>query len=822
MKVPLKWLSEYVEINLEPKEYAEAMTMSGSKVEGVEKQGEEIYRVVLGKILSLEKHPDADKLQVSKVDVGDETIQIVTGAQNVSVGDYIPIALDGAVLPGDKKIKKGKLRGLESNGMMCSINELGYTKYDFPDAAEDGIYLISTNLLNEKYANIMTDPGEFDKKVLGKDIREVLGINDDVVEFEITPNRPDCLSIIGIARETAATLGTAFRKPVITVKESAGNAKEHASIEIRDVDLCPRYAARVIKNVKIGPSPQWMKERLRAAGIRPINNIVDITNYVMLEMGQPMHAFDLDNIKGSKIIVRRSAEGEVIETLDGNERKLEPGMLVIADEQRPVAVAGVMGGGNSEVTDGTTTILFESASFNGTSVRITSKKLGMRTEASSRFEKGLDVNNVVNALNRAAELIVELGAGEVVSGLIDCYPSKLEPRIINLDSHRINALLGTDIPKSEMKNILRSVELEIDDATDKVVVPSFRQDIEEMADLAEEIARFYGYNTIKPTLLQGKETTRGIKSTKQRIEDRIHNTMTASGLYEIYTYSFTSPDVFDMINLPPDSPLRNAVVISNPLGVDYSIMRTTTIPDMLAVLARNYNRRIEEARLYELSYTYSKKKTRCSQVKGIDESSLPLEIETLTLGMYGKTDFFDLKGVVEELLADLRISNYELLRETDNPIFHPGRTAALIINGEKAGIIGEVHPDVLEKFEISTKAYVGVIEVEKLISNAKEGAQYKALPRYPAMTRDIAMLVKDEVLVKEIEDIIKQKGGEILEDIKLFDVYKGKQVPEGMKSVAYSITFRAEDRTLVDEEVNKVMEKVLQGLKTGLDAQLRE
>lgn len=822
MLAPLKWLREYVDINVGLKEYADAMTMSGSKVEGFEKQGEEIQKVVLGKIVSIEKHPDADKLQVTKVNVGSESIQVVTGAQNISMNDYIPVALDGAVLPGGKKIKKGKLRGLESDGMMCSIDELGYTRYDFPDAAEDGIYIISRELLSEKYTGGVKDDGEIDQKALGKDIREVLGINDEIVEFEITPNRPDCLSILGIARESAVTFGTAFRKPRIGVKEAGGDVNDYAAVQIEDADLCPRYAARVIQNVKIGPSPEWMKERLRAAGIRPINNIVDITNYVMLEMGQPMHAFDLDKLRGGKIVVRRAQAGETIETLDGSERKLEPGMLVISDAERAVAVAGVMGGGNSEISGNTGRILFEAASFNGTSVRMTSKKLGMRTEASSRFEKGLDVNNVVEALNRAAQLIEELGAGEVVTGVIDCYPEKLEPGVIKLECEKINALLGTEVSKEEMVKIFKALELEVDAAGERVTIPTFRLDIEEMADLAEEVARFYGYNTIKPTLLPGKETTRGVKSVKQRLEDKIRDTMTASGLSEIYTYSFASPGVFDTINLPADSPLRNAVVISNPLGADYSIMRTTTLPDMLTVLSRNYNRRTEEARLFEISYTYSKNSGRKSLVEHIDESALPVETETLTLGMYGNADFFDIKGVVEGLMSELHISDYEFEREAGEASFHPGRTAVLLINGEKAGIIGEIHPDVLEKYEIQTRAYVGMLEVEKIIKYAGETPQYKALPKFPAVSRDIAMLVKDEILVKQIEDIIRQRGGKILEEIKLFDVYKGKQVPEGMKSVAYSITFRAEDKTLTDEDVGKAMAKILDGLRNNLEAQLRE
>ena len=823
MKAPMKWLGQYVDINVSPKEYADAMTMSGSKVEGFETQGNDFSNIVLGRIVTLEKHPDADKLQVSAVDVGgavEGTVQIVTGATNVSVGGYIPVALDGAKLPGGKTIKAGKLRGVESRGMMCSIQELGYTRYDFPDAAEDGIYLISPKLLMEKYGTI--DQAILGKDILGKDIREVLGIDDTVVEFEITPNRPDCLSIVGLARETAATLGTVFQKPSIHVKEEGGDIEGRATVTIEADDLCPRYAARIIQNVKIEESPAWMKESLRAAGIRPINNIVDITNYVMLEMGQPMHAFDLDNLEGSKIVVRRAALGEAIETLDGNSRKLDTDMLVIADGKKPVAVAGVMGGGNSEVTDSTRNILFEAAVFNGTSVRITSKKLGMRTEASSRFEKGLDVNNVVEAMNRAAQLIEILGAGQVSKGIIDCYPGKVEPRVIPLEPDRINALLGTELTGDEMVKILQSVEFLVDQATNTVTVPTFRGDVEEMADLAEEVARFYGYNNIKPTLLAGKETTRGIKSFKQKVEDSIRNNMTASGLMEIYTYSFAGPGVFDSINLAPDSSLRDAVVISNPLGVDFSLMRTTTIPDMLEVLSRNYNRRTEEARLFELSYTYNKQKPRENGVKGIDETALPREIETLTLGMYGKLDFYDMKGAVEGLLKELNIKDYKFVRETDNPTFHPGRTATLMIGGRKAGTIGEIHPDVLKKYDIAAKAYVGVIEIDRLIRSAGKSPQYKALPKFPSTGRDIAMLVSDEIMVEQIEEIIRKNAGRILEEVKLFDVYKGKQVAEGMKSVAYSLTFRAEDRTLVDEEVNKAMAKVVSGLKENLKATLRE
>lgn len=818
MKAPIKWLSLYTDINVTPKEYADAMTMSGSKVEGVEVMAGGISNIVLGKIEDITKHPDADKLQVCTINAGNGNIQIVTGAQNVKVGCYIPVALDGAILPDGKKIKKGKLRGVESNGMLCSVEELGYTKYDFPDADEDGIYLISGAMLKEKFAG-----KDLDTELLGTDIRAVLGIDDSVVEFEITPNRPDCLSIVGIARETGATLGTSFKAPVINVAEKAsGNAKDSVSVEIEDAKLCPRYAARVIRNVKISDSPWWMKERLRAAGVRSINNIVDITNYVMLEMGQPMHAFDLDNIKGSKIIVRRAKSGEEIETLDGSKRALEESMIVISDEERAVAVAGVMGGGNSEVTVNTKSILFESALFNGTSVRITSKKLGLRTEASSRFEKGLDVENAIAALNRAAELIELLGAGDVEKGIVDTYPVKYEEKVIGLQADRINELLGTEIQSAAMVNMLEKIGFKYDSSKDAVVVPSFRADVEGMADLAEEVARFYGYNNITPSLLKGKETTIGVKTPKQKLEDKVKNTMTGCGLYEIYTYSFASPDVFDKIKLPADSDLRKAVVISNPLGVDFSLMRTTTIPDMLNVISRNYNRRVPEGRLFELSYVYRASEKRDSAVKGIDESNLPREVQLLTLGMYGKVDFYDLKGTVEELFSALGIVDYTFERETDNGTYHPNRTAAIIVGGKKAGTIGEVHPDVQENFEIGTKAYVGTIEIEVLMENCGKVPQYKALPKFPAVSRDIAMVIDDNVLVSEIEAVIKQRGGKLLEDITLFDVYKGKQVQEGMKSVAYSITFRAEDRTLTDEDVAKAMVKILDGLKNNLNAQLRE
>jgi phenylalanyl-tRNA synthetase beta chain len=795
MKLPLSWLKDYTDINASPKEYADALTMSGSKVEGWEVLGAEIDRVVVGRILSIEKHPDADRLQVAQVDAGNGTIQIVTGATNIKVNDLIPVALDGSSLPGGKKIKKGKLRGIESEGMMCSIAELGVTKEDYPNAVEDGIFILEGDI------------------VPGTDIKDYLGMNDTVVEFEITSNRPDCFSIIGLARESAATFGTSFRIPEVTVKELAGPIDGKASVEIKAPELCPRYAARIVENVKIEPSPRWMQERLKAAGVRPINNIVDITNYVMLEYGQPMHAFDLENLKGSSIIVRRAEAGEKMRTLDGQDRELDPSMLVIADAEKPVAVAGVMGGENSEITPSTRTILFESANFDGISVRLTAKKLGMRTEASGRFEKGLDPENVINAIDRAAQLVEELGAGNVCKGVIDCYPVKKEKRVIPFDPDRINALLGTDISILKMMAILNRIEAKVDAVSGTVIPPSFRPDLECEADLAEEIARFYDYNNIKATLLEGKAATVGGKTEKQKIVDLIGRTMQSCGLSETYTYSFASPKVFDMINLPADSELRKAIVISNPLGEDYSIMRTTTIPDMLKILALNYNRRVEEAKLFEISYVYLP--------KSLPLTELPDEKQVLTIGMYGNVDFYDLSGTIEELMASLGIKSYMLEAVKDDPTFHPGRTARLMINGKSCGILGEIHPAAAENFEAAQRNYVAVIDIEPLVRNASLKAEYKPLPKFPAVTRDIAVLVDEAVPVKLIEQIIIAGAGKIFEEVKLFDVYKGKQVPDGKKSVAYSITFRASDRTLTDEEVGKAMEKIIGRLSEQLGAQLR-
>lgn len=793
MKAPVKWLKDYVDISVPVKEYTEAMTMSGSKVEGVEDMGKGIEKVVVGKILSIEKHPDADKLRICKMDIGSETLQIVTGAPNVKEGDYIPLALVGAKLPGGE-IELSKLRGVESYGMMCSIDELNLTRDYLPDAPEYGVYVFSGT------------------PELGADVKDVLDL-DQVVEFEITSNRPDCLSIIGLARESAVTLGVPFKKPQVTVKEEAGgNANDYASVEIQAPELCARYAARIVKDVKIEPSPVWMQRRLAAAGMRPINNIVDITNYVMLEYGQPMHAFDLNKIQGSKIIVRTAREGEEIRTLDGQDRKLDTQMLVICDENRPVAVAGVMGGENSEITEGTHTILLESANFKGSSVRITGKKMGLRSEASSRFEKGLDTENVIPALNRCAELIELLGAGKVVRGIIDCNVKPYEKKVMKLEPERINAFLGTDISAQEMIKIFEALEFEVDKEAMTLVPPSFRGDILAFEDLCEEVARFYGYNNIKPSLLTGKETMRGGKTYKQRMEDVITNTMRGCGLNEIYTISFTSPKVFDTINVPADHSMRNAVVISNPLGEDYSIMRTTTLPDMLRVLATNSNRKVPEARLFELAYIYLP----------VEGQMLPDEKETLTIGLYGGTsDFFELKGIVEELLSSLGIEKAEFKAEQNAFGFHPGRTANLYIDGKMAGTLGEIHPEVAERTECPPRTYVAMLDVQILIDASRTDKQYKQLPRFPAITRDLAIVVRDELYVADLMKAIEQKGGEYLEEVKLFDVYKGAQVPEGMKSVAFSLSFRAPDKTLKDEEVTQAMDRILKNLEKTFGAQLR-
>lgn len=796
MNLPMSWLKEYVDVNRKTADFIEDITLTGSKVESVTNAGDGIEKVVVGKVLSIEKHPDADKLVVCQIDVGQsEPIQIVTGASNLFVGAFVPVALDGAKLAGGVKIKKGKLRGVPSNGMMCSVEELGFTRNDYPEAPEHGIYI-------------------FDKEYpTGSDVKPILEVDDDVVEFEITSNRPDCFSIVGLARETAATYRLPFKYPEITVKEEAGgNAQDMISVEIKNPELCPRYIARVVKNVKIGPSPQWLRHRLTASGLRPINNIVDITNYVMLELGQPMHAFNIDTIDERKIIVRNANEGEKITTLDGVERNLDPSMLVISDCNKAVAVAGVMGGENSMITEDASAILFESANFNGPSVRITAKKLGMRTDASSKYEKGLDPNLSIEAVNRAVQLVEMLGCGEVVKGMVDCYPNKREKWSVNYTTESINKLLGTKISKEDMIDIFKLIEVDADG--EKAIIPTFRPDLVTEADLAEEIARFYGYDKIETTLAAGTPTV-GKKSKSQVVEDIIRDTMVSMGLSEAMNFSFEGTKVFDKLCIPENDELRKTVTISNPLGEDFKIMRTTTLNGMLTSLSTNYNRRNPEAGLFEIGKIYLP--------KALPLTELPTERTVLTMGMYGKTDFYDIKGIVEELTEVLGMrADVEYSPMSKLPYMHPGRCASISIGDENLGFVGEVHPTVSDNYEIGTKVYIAVIYVDTLCEKTSFDRVYRPLPKFPAVQRDISMLVEDSVIVKDIENIIKNKGGKLVENIQLFDVYKGKQIQDGFKSVAYNISFRAADRTLTDEEIASPMKKIIKELQEKLNAQLRD
>ena len=798
MNVPMSWLKSYVDIDVDTQQIADDMTMSGSKVEAVEYKAKDFCNVVAGKITKIEKHPNADKLVVCQLDIGEKTVQIATGATNVLEGQYVPVALDGAVLAEGKKIKNSELRGVESQGMLCSIEELGYTRADYPEAPEDGIYI-------------------FENEVpLGADALELLQIKEDIIEYEITNNRPDCYSIIGLAREAAATYGKKFNYPEITVKaEASGNASDHVSVEIASPDLCYRYAARVVKNVKIEQSPLWLRHRLTCAGLRPINNIVDITNYVMLELGQPLHAFDASDITDGKIIVRNATDGEKMTTLDGNERTLDSSMLVIADPVKAVAIAGVMGGENSKVTDGSEAVVFESANFNGTNIRLTSKKLGLRTDASGKYEKGLDPNLSIDAVNRCVQLVEMLGCGEVVPGIVDNYPTPVAKRKIAFRPEKINALLGTQIKESDMHAYLNRLEIEVENNV--ATVPTFRPDLEMEADIAEEIARIYGYNKIVTTLSAGTPTA-GKKSQKQLTEDLIKNTMTAMGFSESMTYSFESPKVFDKLTLGGTSNLRNAVVIKNPLGEDFSIMRTTTLNGMLGNMATNYNRRLDEAMLFEIARVYLP--------KALPLTELPIEEDMLTIAFYSKDntkDFFYLKGVCEELFDTMGIlDKIQVDAEKELPFMHPGRCAKFSAFGQDAGFLGEIHPQVAENYSIGTKVYAACIPCSMIYERANLVNQYKSLPKYPAMTRDIAMLVKDEVASGQIERIIRKRGGKLIENVKLFDVYKGAQIAEGMKSLAYSISFRAEDRTLTDSEVSEKMDTIIASLEKETGANLRD
>lgn len=796
MNLSMKWLADYVKADVSVKEYCHALTMSGSKVEGYEIEGSEISNVVVGKILSVVPHENSDHLVVCQVEVGKDTpIQIVTGASNVNAGDIVPVALDGSTLPGGIKIKKGKLRGVESNGMLCSLGELGLNRHDFPYAIEDGIF-------------IMQEDCE-----IGQDIQSAIGLNDTSVEFEITSNRPDCLSVIGLARETAATFDLPLNVPTPSFNGVDGDISSMLRVDIRNTEKCRRYCAGIVKNVKIEPSPRWMRERLRASGVRPINNFVDITNYVMLEYGQPMHAFDLRYVEGAHINVRNAVNGEKIVTLDGVERTLTDEMLVIADEKKPVAVAGVMGGEYSGIMDDTTTVVFESAYFEPTQVRRTAKKLGMRSDASARYEKGVDPLISMVCLERAFQLVEELGAGEVLRTVIDADYSDRTENSVEFNPQWINDFLGTDISEEDMLDYLGRLGFRIENG--RVIAPSFRIDIECKADIAEEVARIYGYNNIPSTEFRG--VAEAELTGEQKFTENLQNTMVALGGYEIATFSFVSPRYFDKINLPENSKLRKTVTIMNPLGEDTSVMRTTTLPSMLEVLSFNYNNRNEKACLFEISKEYLP----------VDGQELPDEPQRLTIGMYGgNADFYDLKGIVETVLTEMGISAVEYVRANDSGAFdeksamHPGRSAVILKDSTPLGIMGEIHPDVQESYGIGTKVYAAKLNIPEMMNAAVAEISYKPLPKFPATTRDLSLICDDEIPVAELEKAIKKAVGKNLEKVTLFDVYKGKQIEDGKKSVSYSLTLRSHDGTLTDEQADSAVKKALKAL-AAIGAELR-
>ncbi|MBR6207207.1 MAG: phenylalanine--tRNA ligase subunit beta [Oscillospiraceae bacterium] len=790
MLLSRKWLDEYVTVDAANREFAEDMTLSGSKVEGYSVLSDEIKNVVVGRVLSLERHPDSDHMWICRVDVGGRTEQIVTGAQNVQAGDLVPVALDGSTLPGGVHINAGVLRGVASNGMLCSLKELGLTVNDFPYAIEDGIFILQEDCA----------PGD--------DICPVIGCDDTVVEFEITPNRPDCLSVIGLAREAAVTYGKqpVFHDPV--VKGSGGNIRDHLSVEVRDAELCPRYTARMIKNIHIAPSPKWLRQRLRASGVRPINNIVDITNYVMLEYGQPMHAFDYACLDGGRIIVRRAAEGEVMNTLDSSERVLTPDMLVIADENKPVGLAGIMGGENSEITDSTTYAVFECANFNGTSIRRTAARLGMRTDASARYEKGLDVQATEKAVSRACELVEQLGAGEVIDGVIDVVAAPWQPTVVKLEPDKVNALLGTEIPEAEMRRILTELGFEL--KGDDIIVPSWRGDIEHYSDIAEEVARFYGYNNIPVTLMRG-DTTLGGYSDEQLAEREIGRLCRDSGYSEIITYSFISPSYYDKIRLPGDSPLRNSLKILNPLGEDTSIMRTTILPSMLEILTRNYNYRNLSARLYEIGKVYYPR-----------EDGLADEPKMISLGAYGNgVDFYAVKGTVETVLSNMRVTGTVYEACTDDPSWHPGRCARVYAGGRLLGTLGQIHPKVADNYGVDCELYAAVLSLDAVLAARAPEPKFTPLPKYPSVSRDIAVVCDEEITVARLESCIRSAGGAILRDVALFDIYRGLPIAPGKKSCAFSLTLRSNEKTLTDAESDAEVGAVLKALADQLGAVIR-
>ena len=802
MKASIEWLKEYSDIDVEAKELGDILTMTGSKVETIDSRGNDIKNVVIGKVLSVEKHPDSDHLVVCQVDVGTEKLQIVTGAPNVKALDIVAVAKDGSELPGNVKIKKGILRGVESCGMMCSCGELNIPVTRFPNQIENGLMILPKEMEND----------------LGKDVVEVLELKEDVIDFEITPNRPDCLSIEGLGRETAVSLNKEFKNPRKDLMDMPVENKDNIeglTVKITAPDLCYRYIARVVKNVKIGESPNWMKRRLEACGVRSINNIVDITNYVMLELGQPMHAFDINSIEGKHITVRRAEKGEKITTLDEQERQLDDSMLVIADDKRAVAIAGVMGGLNSEIEEGTTTVVFESAVFNGGSVRKTAKKVGLRTEASSRYEKGLSPENALRAANRAVELVVQIGAGEEVKGEVDVYPTKQNIPQVKLDVARINNLLGLELSEKSMIEILQKLDMKVENGY--VIPPYFRTDIECVADVAEEVARFYGYDKIGSTLIEA-ETTLGIRTKAQKIQDKIKEALVSKGLSEIYTYGFYNPSDLDKCCIAEDSDLRSQTIkLRNPLSEDYSVMRTTTLPSMMQTLATNNAKKNKDVALFDISRVYKDIDNQIAEGKN------PTEEMIVTIGCYGDNiDFYVLKGLVETVFKVSSVLKYEVMAEKTNPSYHPGKTAKICIGKDVVATLGEIHPEVSENYDISSRVYVAEISMDKLVKYARVERKYVEVPKYPAVERDIAMLIDESIEVAQIEKIITRKAKKILEEAKLFDVYRNEKLGDKKKSVAYSLKFRAKDRTLTDDEINKAMEEIIAELEKAFGAELRK
>lgn len=799
MLVPVKWLKEYVEIeDLSVKYLEERLIMSGSNTETVENVCEGVSGIKIGRIETMEKHPDADKLWVMQVKVGEEMLQIVTGAQNCFVGAYIPVAVHGSTVHGGTKIKKGKLRGVESNGMLCSLEELGFTSKVIPKHSAEGIYILK---------------GEF---ATGEALEEALPeLADQIIEFEITPNRPDCLSLLGMARETSATFDRPLKEKVAKVPETSGDVNAHVKISITAPDLCKRYGAAVIKDVVIGESPLWMQHRLMKAGVRPISNIVDITNYVMLEYGQPIHAFDLDTLSGGEIIVRRATSGEKLTTLDSVERSLTEEMLVIADAEKAVALAGVMGGENTEITEGTKNILIEVANFEKSNIRKTSKEIGLRSEASSRYEKGVAVCHVKPVLDRVCELAAELGVGNVVTGYVDVYPAPEAPILIEARVARINSLLGTKLSTEEMVKIFNSLGIESEVLAGDILnctVPAHRLDLLKEIDLVEEVARIYGYDRIETTIPH--DASSGIYTYKQKLENITKDVLTAQGLNEVMTYSFVSPSQVDLLKLPTEDALRQQIRLLNPLGEEYSAMRTSLMGNLLEVLSRNYNRRLPEAMAFEIGNVFVP--------KALPVTELPTEMQRVVLGGFGEgMDFFTLKGIVVNLLETLGITGYEFTSEKAHSTFHPGRCAKLTVGDLELGYMGELHPEVMENYDLGARTYVAEFNFTELVALSNLEKKYKALPKFPAMTRDIAVLVKDSVTNGDIIKRIEANGKGILESVKLFDVYQGKQIEEGHKSMAYALVFRASDRTLTDEEVNKVFQKILNTLETEVEAKLR-